>query len=107
MGGISGRFHLQKICSHRVNGRQCFMNRKVGLLCVSKLRLLTVCTAKLRNHDQLQNGVGFEDRITTLSGEEKRRFLEFAKRMITWCPRERSTAKDLLKDPWLYTGTSS
>jgi hypothetical protein len=29
-------------------------------------------------------------------------FIEFAQRMIKWVPEERSTAKELLQDPWLY-----
>ncbi|KAI8674263.1 Protein kinase domain-containing protein [Fusarium keratoplasticum] len=40
--------------------------------------------------------------ITCMSGEEKTRFLHFVKRMLTWCPEERSSAKELLDDPWLY-----
>ncbi|RSL67614.1 hypothetical protein CEP53_002903 [Fusarium sp. AF-6] len=43
-----------------------------------------------------------EKSITCMSGEEKTRFLHFVKRMLTWCPEERSTAKELLDDPWLY-----
>ncbi|KAI1964450.1 hypothetical protein LOZ07_000921 [Ophidiomyces ophidiicola] len=34
-------------------------------------------------------------------GEDKRLFLNFAKRMLTWMPEERATAKELLDDPWL------
>jgi hypothetical protein len=37
-----------------------------------------------------------------MAGEEKRRFVQFVKRMIAWRPEERSTAKELLDDPWLY-----
>jgi len=29
-------------------------------------------------------------------------FIEFIRRMIKWHPEERSTAKELLQDPWLY-----
>jgi hypothetical protein len=29
-------------------------------------------------------------------------FIEFVQRMIKWHPEERSTAKELLQDPWLY-----
>lgn len=29
-------------------------------------------------------------------------FIEFVRRMIKWHPEERSTAKELLQDPWLY-----
>lgn len=30
-------------------------------------------------------------------------FIEFVKRMIKWRPEERSTARELLQDPWLFT----
>ncbi|TWU70510.1 hypothetical protein ED733_000831 [Metarhizium rileyi] len=43
----------------------------------------------------------FESAIKELTGEEKSGFIEFAKRMIKWNPSERSTAKELLEDPWL------
>lgn len=29
-------------------------------------------------------------------------FIEFVKRMLKWRPEERSTARELLNDPWLY-----
>lgn len=38
-----------------------------------------------------------------LSGEDKELFIKFAKRMLTWVPEERATAKELLSDPWLKT----
>ena len=34
--------------------------------------------------------------------EDKRLSIEFVQRMIKWLPEERSTAKELLQDPWLY-----
>jgi serine/threonine protein kinase len=37
-----------------------------------------------------------------MHGEDKRMFIEFVQRMIKWNPEERSTAKELLQDPWLY-----
>lgn len=36
-----------------------------------------------------------------LKGQEKELFINFAKRMLTWRPEERATAKELLADPWL------
>ncbi len=44
----------------------------------------------------------FEDSVRQIGGEEKRRFISFVKRMLTWEPRDRSTAKELLNDPWLH-----
>lgn len=31
-------------------------------------------------------------------------FLKFIRKMVTWKPEERSTAKELLEDPWLADG---
>ncbi|KFY38563.1 hypothetical protein V494_04307 [Pseudogymnoascus sp. VKM F-4513 (FW-928)] len=43
----------------------------------------------------------FESRTTSLDGEDKRLFIEFAQRMLRWRPEERATAKELYGDPWL------
>ncbi|KAI8673051.1 Protein kinase domain-containing protein [Fusarium sp. Ph1] len=43
-----------------------------------------------------------EKSITCMSEEEKTSFLHFVKRMLTWCLEERSSAKELLDDPWMY-----
>lgn len=50
--------------------------------------------------------ITFEDSITQISGEEKKMFISFVKRMLTWEPKHRSTAKDLLDDPWLRVGST-
>lgn len=36
-----------------------------------------------------------------LYGEEKQLFIRFMRSMLKWLPEERSTAKQLLEDPWL------
>ena len=36
-----------------------------------------------------------------LAGEEKKRFLHFARSMLRWLPEERRRANQLLTDPWL------
>ncbi|OAP62401.1 hypothetical protein AYL99_04604 [Fonsecaea erecta] len=43
----------------------------------------------------------FESSIVRLKGEEKELFIDFAKKMITWVPEERWTAKQLLEHPFL------
>ncbi|KAG5795423.1 hypothetical protein H9Q69_005516 [Fusarium xylarioides] len=43
-----------------------------------------------------------ENTISCMSGEEKQRFIQFINRMVKWNPEERSTARELLDDPWLY-----
>jgi serine/threonine-protein kinase SRPK3 len=42
-----------------------------------------------------------EDSVKSLEGEEKQHFLNFIKKMITWWPKDRKTADELLEDPWL------
>ncbi|KAF8803221.1 kinase-like protein, partial [Phlegmacium glaucopus] len=42
-----------------------------------------------------------EDAENRLRGEEKALFLSFVKKMLKWKPEERSSAKELLDDPWL------
>ncbi|KAF5615020.1 dis1-suppressing kinase dsk1 [Fusarium tjaetaba] len=44
----------------------------------------------------------FENTIGCLGGEEKLRFIRFIKRMVRRSPEERSIARELLDDPWLY-----
>jgi len=61
---------------------------------------------RLHKPDLIPPDFSFETTIASLDGEEKRLFIAFVQKMIRWLPGERSTAKDLLKDPWLYTGLS-
>lgn len=41
--------------------------------------------------------------VTSLEGEEKRLFLDFARKMLQWLPEDRKTAKELLQDTWLLS----
>ena len=34
-------------------------------------------------------------------------FIDFVKKMMTWDPKERSSAKELLEHPWLYVDLDS
>lgn len=43
----------------------------------------------------------FSSKTPMLQGQDKELFVNFAKRMLTWRPEERATAKELLSDPWL------
>ena len=43
----------------------------------------------------------FEHSIHRMDGEEKELFIDFAKKMLTWDPEERWTAKQLLEHPYL------
>ncbi|CAG8424434.1 unnamed protein product, partial [Penicillium salamii] len=49
----------------------------------------------------------FEHSIRNLRNEDKRMFIKFVRRMIKWDPEERSTATELLHDPWLYAEWNS
>lgn len=44
----------------------------------------------------------FNNMLVHMHGDDKHMFTMFIKRMLKWEPEERSTAKELLKDPWLY-----
>ncbi|KID93511.1 Protein kinase-like domain protein, partial [Metarhizium majus ARSEF 297] len=57
---------------------------------------------RFKHPELVPQGIGFEKTVTRICGLEKAKFLEFAKKMIRWDPREQSTARDSLKDPWLY-----
>lgn len=46
----------------------------------------------------------FDNAICRIHGEEKKMFIQFVQRMLKWLPEERSTATELLQDPWLFTG---
>ena len=59
---------------------------------------------RLQNPELIPMGFSFETTLSTIHGEEKDMFIELVKKMIRWQPSERSTAKELLKDPWFDTG---
>ncbi|PPJ49763.1 hypothetical protein CBER1_02853 [Cercospora berteroae] len=61
---------------------------------------------QFKHQDLIPEKFSFEDSITCMRGEEKRMFINFVKRMIKWLPEERSTAKQLLEDPWLQAKAS-
>ncbi|CAG7991154.1 unnamed protein product [Penicillium salamii] len=56
----------------------------------------------LKREDLVPSNFSFESTISKFDGEEKRMFISFVKRMIKWKPEERSTAAELLQDPWLH-----
>lgn len=43
----------------------------------------------------------FDWSLPTMTGEDKRLFIAFVKRMLRWMPEDRATARELLEDPWL------
>ncbi|KAM3468119.1 hypothetical protein MY5147_008259 [Beauveria neobassiana] len=42
-----------------------------------------------------------EEQETLLTGDDKKQFLEFMRKMLQWSPEQRSTAKELFQDAWL------
>lgn len=64
-------------------------------------RLLTSCAiGKWKGAAEVPNET-LEGMQNRLEGEEKALCLRFMRRMLRWKPEERSSAKDLLDDPWL------
>ncbi|RMZ78904.1 hypothetical protein DV738_g3588, partial [Chaetothyriales sp. CBS 135597] len=57
-----------------------------------------------RSELEVPSSFSFETTLASVSGEEKRMLVDFVQRMIRWDPKQRSTAKELLQDPWLDTG---
>ncbi len=53
-------------------------------------------------NDLIPSGLRLEDTVWSVEGEDKRLFLEFARKMLQWLPEDRKTAKELSKDPWLF-----
>ncbi|QGI87658.1 hypothetical protein CEK25_002614 [Fusarium fujikuroi] len=66
------------------------------------INLLEIPIGELKDPGRVPSNFSLESTLTCMAGEEKRRFIHFVKRMITWHPEDRSTAKELLADPWLY-----
>lgn len=48
----------------------------------------------------------FENLTPIADSQDKELFIKFAKRMLTWVPEERATARQLLDDPWLTVSGS-
>ncbi|KAI1424333.1 kinase domain protein [Xylaria sp. FL1777] len=49
----------------------------------------------------LPTSTSLEEIETHLTGDEKRQFLEFMRKMLQWAPEQRSTAGELFQDAWL------
>ncbi|KAB8670388.1 hypothetical protein FH972_026301 [Carpinus fangiana] len=51
--------------------------------------------------DLIDSGCELQNQPMSISGAEKEEFLNFIKKMLCWRPTDRSTAAELLSDPWL------
>ncbi|KAL4779793.1 kinase-like domain-containing protein [Aspergillus varians] len=60
----------------------------------------------LKSDTPMSNDFTFTSTLSKITGEEKKMFIDFVRRMVKWRPEERSTAKELLQDPWLYNDFS-
>jgi serine/threonine-protein kinase SRPK3 len=59
-----------------------------------------------RKPEYINEDVTWESSISRMRGEEKDCFIDFAKKMISWLPEERWTAKQLLDHPFLNKSES-
>ena len=82
----------------------------IGLLGLPPKSFLDRCTKAKKYFDadgqfKFPNHVGefctFDHSIHRMSGEEKELFIDMAKKMLTWAPEDRWTAKQLLDHPFL------
>ncbi|RAH75807.1 kinase-like protein [Aspergillus japonicus CBS 114.51] len=67
-----------------------------------KTSMFYTAAGTLKKEDLVPSNYSFESTISLFDGEEKRMFISFVNRMIKWKPEERSTAAELLQDPWLH-----
>lgn len=72
---------------------------KLGVNSISCLLMRE--TGNLKGTDLIPLNFSLESSISKIDGQDKKMFLAFVRRMLTWQPRDRSTAKELLSDPWL------
>ncbi|KAK8116056.1 kinase-like domain-containing protein [Apiospora sp. TS-2023a] len=72
-----------------------------GHLATHSLNLSGTLTAGI----DLLASTSLEELETHLAGDEKRRFLEFMRKMLQWAPERRSTAGELFQDRWLQGQT--
>ncbi|KAI9757923.1 MAG: transcription factor TFIIIB subunit brf1 [Chaenotheca gracillima] len=56
---------------------------------------------EFKRRDLIPKDLTLASTLRNVKGDDKRLFLEFVGRMLSWEPKDRSTAKELLKDPWL------
>lgn len=62
----------------------------------------TAFQGTLKKEGLVPSNFSFESTLSKFDREEKKMFISFVNRMIKWKPEERSTAKELLQDPWLH-----
>lgn len=53
----------------------------------------------------LPTSTSLEEKETLLTGDDKKQFLEFMRKMLQWSPERRSTAGELFQDAWLQERT--
>lgn len=83
---------------HRCSIRQLVKDSVIGIL----YKELTLHLRNTQKTGIVLSNFTFESTLSKVNGEEKRMFITFVNRMIKWNPEERSTAKELLQDPWLH-----
>jgi len=78
----------------------------VRLKCAGPVREFCVLTTLFPpgdfiRKDLIPRDLRIAETVTLFQGEEKQQFLDFVTKMLQWQPEKRSTAKDLLEDPFL------
>ena len=63
---------------------------------------MVLCTlGELIRKELIPRDLRIAETVTLFQGEEKQQFLDFVSKMLQWQPEMRSTAKELLEDPFL------
>ena len=63
--------------------------------------LMILYTGEFLYKDMVPQRPVLDDSVMSMSGEEKVQFLDFIKRMLSWLPEERESARALSEHPWL------
>ena len=95
---------LQRNYSLKEEGLPCFIITMVGSSFSNHIDLVLMSfyeTGSLKAQVTVPVDFNFENSVNIIDGEDKIMFLDFVSRMLKWHPEERSTARDLLSDPWL------
>lgn len=94
----------RQLCSPMVGGPLFFTNPKVGgqYPGVSTTLLTKRWTGSLKDPTLIPADFSFDNSVTVINGKEKAMFIRFIDKMIRWDPKERSTANELLQEPWLH-----
>lgn len=75
----------------------CFSAQVLSLLGMVKL----TGVGNWVSHVPIPSSMSLDQFSETLEEDDERLFLAFLRKMLTWDPKDRASAIDLLSDPWL------